>query len=125
MISRRAARYMEKQKRILTAPDAARSFFKNIRAYRSREKPPDFNVRDLFPGCSDEKVADKLSMHFNAISSEFSGLQENDIPTSYDLPLPLLEVGQVEKPLREFKKPKSMVKGDIFPSLVNRAAPSL
>ena len=122
---KRATKYMEKQKRILTAPDAARSFFKNVKAYRARDKPPDFDVRDLFPGSSDVQVADKLSLHFNAISSEFEGLTQADIPSSHDLPLPRLEAQQVEARLKEFRKPKSMVRGDIFPCLVNDAASHL
>ena len=125
MIRRRADRYMEKQKKILTAPDAARSFYKNVRAYKSKEKPPAFDVRDLYEGKTDEQVAEELAEHFNAISSEFDPLREEDMPRAASIPLPVLLWAQVAARLRQFKKPKSCVVGDIFPCLINRVADQL
>ena len=121
----RAQIYFKKQKDIMTAPDAARSFFKNAKAYNSREKPPDFDVRNLYPGKDDSEVSELLAGHFNAISSEFKGLAPGDIPQAPSLSLPSLSTAQVAKRLTDFRKPKSRVKGDIFPALVNRAAPTL
>ena len=125
LIKKRAARYMERQKQILTSHDATRSFYKNVRAYKSKEKPPQFDVRELYQGEADLQVAENLAEHFNAISHEFTGLAEDDIPAAYSAPLPQLSCREVEKRLTDFRKPKSMVKGDIFPSLVNRAANAL
>ena len=119
---KRAELYMVKQKEILTAPDACRSFFKNVKAYKARDKPPEFDVRDLYPDTGDQEVAEKLATHFNKISSEFDGLQAEDIPSSYSSEIPLLSAEQVAKRLRDFRKPKSMVKGDIFPALINRSS---
>ena len=121
----RAAFYMKTQKQKLTAPDACRAFYKNVKSYSSREKPPDFNVRDLYPGEADEVVAENLAEHFNAISKEFNGITEEQIPTSFSSPLPMLTEDQVKSRLTSFRKPKSMVLGDIFPSLVNRVAAQL
>lgn len=39
MYRERAENYMKTQKEKLTGPDAARNFYKNVRAYKSREKP--------------------------------------------------------------------------------------
>ena len=46
---------MQRQKTILTAPDASRSFFKNVKACKSKEKPREFDVRELYEGKSDLK----------------------------------------------------------------------
>ena len=121
LVRMRAAYYMETQKRTLLASDAARAFYKNVRAYQSKEKPPNFNVTDLFPGEDDLAVAERLADHFNGISSEFDGLSR-DIPEARSLPLPRLFRHEIEKRLRDIKKPKSMVEGDIMPSVVNSVA---
>ena len=120
---KRAGVYMQKQKDILTAPDASRSFYKNVKAYQSKEKPVEFGVRNLYDGKSHQEVAKELADHFNAVSQEFQGLTET--PPSYSSPLPPIPRNMIEKRLRDFRKPKSMVKGDIFPQLVNRGAPHL
>ena len=96
LVRRRAAKYWENQKRTLLQGDANRAFFKSIKAYKSREKPPNFDVRDLFENSfSDSQVAEKLADHFNGISSEFEGLNPEDIPTTYSCPLPPLTVDQL------------------------------
>ena len=46
-------------------------FFKNVRNYKSSDKPPVFNVRSLCPGKCDADVAELLAEYFNRISAEF------------------------------------------------------
>ena len=125
LYNKRAATYMEEQKKVLTAPDASRAFFKNVKAYQSREKPPNFDVRELFPEESDDMIADSLADHFNSISSEFEGLSPDWVPVADPGFLPYLSVPDVAGRLLKFRKPKSTVQGDIFPRLINRSAPSL
>lgn len=126
LVRLRAQKYWEHQKRTLLKPDANRSFYKNIKAYRSREKPANFDVRSLFEASlSDADVAEKLADHFNGISSEFGGLDPADLPTTYSSPMPELRVDQVLARLRAIKKPKSMVRHDIFPNLVGDVASSI
>lgn len=71
------------------------------------------------------KLISKLLKSFNGISSEFQGLDPSQIPTTYSSPIPLITVGQLVTRLRSFKKPKSMVRHNIFPALINEAAPFL
>lgn len=115
----RAAKYFENQKQVLTAPDACQAFYKNVKEYKCREKPPDFNPRDLFPGEDDHAIAEKIATHFNKISKDFDGLDESQVPSSFTAPLPIITEPQVEKLLLDFRKPKSRVPGDLFPKLVN------
>ena len=44
---------------------------------------------------------------------------------NYSMPLPSLNVGQVATRLRQFKKPRGVVRGDIFPTLVTRHSETL
>lgn len=116
---------MENVKKDMTGPDACRNFFRNVKSYGCREKPPQFDVRSLFPEQGDKAVANKVAEHFNAVSSEFTGLRPSDIPEALELDLPRLDQDTIAKRLRQMKKPKTKVVGDIFPGLVNRASAML
>lgn len=83
------------------------------------------DVKDLFPDTNELPIAEKLADHFNAISSEFDGLSDGDVPDPVPNSLSMLSHDDVVKRLTGFKKPKSMVKGDIFPALVNRESPHI
>ena len=122
LIRKRAANYWEYQKRNLLSSDAGRTFFKNVKSYNCKEKPPQFDVRSLFPNLSDLDVAEKLADHFNGISQEFDGLDPASVPSTYSSEVQILTVSQVATRLKKFKKPKSMVRHDIFPSLVTDSA---
>ena len=65
-----------------------------------------------------EASGGKACEHFNAISREFSPLEPSDISQTYRRPLPVLQVYQVAGRIRKFRKPKSMVRGDLFPELM-------
>ena len=123
LVKKRAAGYWDHQKTNLLSKDAGRAFFKNVKAFNCKERPPQFDVRTLFdPGLSDAEVADRLADHFNGISLEFDGLDPTAIPTTYSAPVQVLTASDVATRLRKMRKPKSMVKHDIFPSLVGPAA---
>ena len=126
LVKKRARNYWKHQKRTLLQPDAMRAFFKNAKAYGNKEKPPSFNVSSLFDdNLSERDISEKLADHFNGISSEFAGLDPGDVPTTYSSPITPITWEQLVARLKAFKKPKSMVKHDIFPALVNAAAPFL
>ena len=118
----RARNYVEHQKEKLTGPEAARTFYKHVKAFSSKEKPPGFDPCTLFPGESAETVAERLADHFNKISDEFDGVQPGQIPVAPSIPLPTLTTLDVRDRILSFRKPKSMVEGDIPPSVVNRVA---
>ena len=123
LVRKRAANYWDHQKRNLLSTDAGRTFFKNVKSYNCKERPPVFDVRSLFSASDDDSaVAEKLADHFNGISLEFNGLDPQAIPMTYSSPVQILSVATVASRLRKFKKPKSMVRHDIFPSLVNGAS---
>ena len=118
MIRTRRDNYFAVQKKIILADDGSRVFFKNVKRYKSSDKPAVFDVKTLCPGDSDQAVAEKLAEYFNAISHEFSALEPRDIPITRPKILPLIEPWDLSRRIKKFKKPKSMVKGDIFPDLM-------
>ena len=119
-VKERRDNYMQMKKRQLTDKDANRSFFRLIKAFNTPEKPQVFDVRSLRPGSSDQEVADELEEYFNCISSEFDPLSEDQIPKGFQIALPVLRTHQVSNRIKHFRKPKSMVLGDVFPEVLTK-----
>ena len=123
LIDKRCRKYQENQKTILLAEDGGRAFFKQTKNYLSKQRPKPFDVMDVFPGYNEPAAAEELANHFNSISSEFRPLNhETDIPLAGSRPLPELQCHEVAARLRKMRKPKSMVRGDLFPDLVTKYA---
>ena len=126
LIKKRRKVYHDSQRIALLAEDGQRNFFKNTKNYMSKQRPRPFEVMDLFPGKQEAEVAEILAAHFNEISNEFRPLNPvTDIPKTHSVPITVLIVSQVAKRLKNFKKPKSIVTGDIFPDLVTRYSEQL
>ena len=117
LVKKRRQKYGGSQKDALLASNGDRAFFKNVKNSRSHEKQKPFDVRSLFPGRSEVEVAELLAQHSNAINSEFEPLEPHQIPVTKNRTLPVLQQFKVAACIRVFKKPNSMVKGDIFPQL--------
>ena len=118
----RRERFLEKQRDRFIGPQAHVSFFRNVKAFKSPEKAKEFDVRELCPGKTDQEVANEIAGFFNAISGEFQPLSPDQVPFTYHRELPLLAEEEVMKMIKDAKKPKSMVQGDLFPTLFNAAA---
>lgn len=107
----RARVYWENQRKTLLAPDASRAFFKNAKAYSSRERPKNFDVRQLFDEkIEDDEIIERQAEHFASVNADLTGLAY-PIPTTYSCPFPLLTPQQVEKRTKEIRKPKSIYTG--------------
>ena len=89
------------------------------------DKPLEFDFWTLLPDKDDMAVAEELAAYFKAVSEEFDPLVPDQIPQTFDKTLPLLEVWQVAGRIKHFRKPKSMVEGDIFPRLMTLFADQL
>ena len=122
LIKRRKSKYLTVQRDVLLADDASRIFFKNAKAFRNGEKPREFDVRELMPEADDREVAEALADHFNAVSVEFSPLWPDQIPVARPKKLPILQPYEVSARLKAFRKPKTMVRGDLFPCLVTQCS---
>ena len=120
LIKKRKMIYMDMKKQQLVAPDANRSFFRLVKFFKTPEKSQTFDIRSLRPGQSDQEVADELADYFNRISAEFDPLTQDQVPRTRDRELDPLAPHEVAARLKRFRKPKSMVTGDIFPALVTK-----
>ena len=117
--------FLKSQRDKLLGPTATTNFFKNVRAFKSADRPKQFNIRELRPNKSDHEIATEAAAFFNRISNEFRPLSPEEIPATYHRDLPLLSPAQVQKMLVEAKKTNSMVNGDLFPKTINKCAPFL
>ena len=101
--------------------DAKRNFFKHVRNFGTIERLKQFDVCDLIPGKTDEQAAEILGDYFNAVSNEFEPLDHDvDVPSTYESGVQVLERFEVSGRIRRFRKPKSIVPGDVFPQLMTQ-----
>ena len=78
------------------------------------ERPKIFDVRDLLKDKTDQEAAEALGDFFNRVSNEFEPLDhEVDIPRTYQGGIRVLEKFEVSTRIKKFRKPKSMVPGDV------------
>ena len=122
VVKNRKKEYIATQKTHLLAEDANRNFYKHVRNFSKLEKPPQFDVRTLVPGKTDEEAAAVLAEFFNKVSREFDPLEPSDVPCPVPAGCKPLAHYQVAARLRKMRKPKSMVPGDIYPQLVTKFA---
>ena len=117
MLEKRKEKYVLVQKDNLLAKDSDRAYLKNVTAYKTSSHPKPYDIRLLFPGKTDAQVAEELADYFTEVSNEFSPLEPDQVPVTYDGGLPHLEAHEVAARIIYFRKPKHMVKGNIFPAL--------
>ena len=79
-----------------------------------------WDIRDMYPDLSDAQIAETVAVYFNRISTEYPALSLDDVPKTYNEMLPDLTNEDVLKLLKESKKPKSVVPGDMYPESVRR-----
>ena len=122
LVRERKKGYIETQKSHILAKDANRNFFRHVKTFSRLEKPKLFDVRDLYDNKNDNEVAEDLAEYFVKVSREFDPLEPADVPVTRESTLPSLQRFEVAARLRRFRKPKSMVPGDLFPCLVSEVS---
>ena len=68
------------------------------------------------PGLGAKCIADEVAEFFNLITRSYQPLEKRGTNTAVQVRL--LEAYEVADRLRKFKKPKSMLYGDIYPDMV-------
>ena len=107
---------MDRQQFHILDADANRNFFKHVKNFSQLERPVAFNVRKLLPGKPDKEVAKQLAEYFIRVSREFDPLQDSEVPLppARGPQLPVLQRYEVSARIKKMRKPKSMVRGDVF-----------
>ena len=67
-------------------------------------------------------MANEPASYYTEVSNEFDPLAPDQIPVTEGKSLPMLAVHEVATRIKYFRKPKSMVKGEIFPCLMTKYA---
>ena len=93
-----------------------------VKLLQTEEAPNPWSISSLFPGDSDDVIADKAAAFFNKISNEFQPVEPPD-KFDYSDAAPSREA--IVKKIKDMKKPSSKVKGDIDRRLVIKHAPLL
>ena len=75
---------------------------------------------EAIPWKSDLEIGELVAEYFGSISQEFCPLMRDHASAKHDAGEEKIERYQVEAILKSIKKPKSVVKGDITPTLVTK-----
>ena len=71
------------------------------------------------PGTTEQDTAENLARFFNNISNQFEPLNTEQIPVGVLIPAPILTEEQVIKKIKQSKKTKSRVSGDLFVNVLS------
>ena len=97
-----------------------REFYKAVKILRTKNAPIIWDIHSLFPNDSDYEIAEAVAVFFNSISQEYDSI-ENPFTGEIKRDWPvIIEAWEIAARLKNFKKPKSQVPGDINPSLVDK-----
>ena len=115
LIRKKKKEFIENFKEKASRNNDPSAYYKLIHMFKDVERPPPWNVCDLFPNEKEEDVAEKVADYYFKISNEYSPLTgEPHWDDGWTL-----EFHEVSKMLRDSKKPKSRVSGDILPATIN------
>ena len=126
MIRKSKSEYYQKFSKIAAQTGDSSLYFKVVNRLKDRQAPKLFCVTDLFHGKDPEVIAETVADFFAHVGRNFSPLTEHDLPPS-DPSSCFLQVREEEvvKRLRECKKPRGLLHGDIFPELITLHAEKL
>ena len=87
-------------------------FYNAVKKLKDREDKLKWDIKSMFPTLNEHQIGEKVVDYYNAISEEFVPLKEESfVATTNDI---VLERHEVSKRIKEAKKPRSRVDGDIF-----------
>ena len=112
--------YIERIKKKVKEAGNTKCYFQAVNMMQSVDVPTRWAIQSMFPGLSDEQIAEKAAEFFNSISQEYVGVQK-PMP-SFVSQLGSPEMYEISARLKGMKKPRSMVEGDIDPRLVGAFA---
>ena len=121
VLERNKKNFFEKMKQKSISQRSSKCYYSAIKMLGSKEAPKLWEIRVMFPGKTDQQIADELATYFNRISSEFVPLPPLDAEIA-NTPRNCPEMYQIAARLKQFRKPNSVVKGDLPPKLVTELA---
>ena len=82
------------------------------------ERPKPWSIQDMDKEKTVETLLEDVADYFSEISNKNPTVTEDDVPQTYDRPLYEITPDMVISRVKETKKPKSTVPGDIPPNLI-------
>ena len=128
-IETRKGTYFDKETERLKQSGRSSSWYSILTKVMDDDAPTLWSIADLEPDKEPADLAKELAEHFTSITNIACPLANEDIPISNpgveNVLIPQLLVENVEKKIREYKKPYSSVQGDIPKALINPLASNL
>ena len=116
LIREQKEKFYNRQKSQATNSRNPSQYYKAVCKLKDREKTPNFDICELFPKESPYEVAEPVVTFFSAITENMEPLEERK-DQQCESDFVMFERYQIAAKLRSFKKPKSMVEGDIYTEL--------
>ena len=116
MIKRRKTKYYNKYTNQAKESNDPSLYYKIIGRLKDKERPPVFDISSLRPNNMSKETGEELADFFTTISNSFEPLTYDEVPVKTNEERISVTEDQVKKRLMACKKPKSMVRGDLFPS---------
>ena len=107
-------RYLAKIKKKIEEGGTTKGYYTAANLLSSREAPTRWQIQKMFPDLNNKEIAEKAAEYFNKISQEFPPVRGPNFAALKTPP----EIFQVSSALKNCKKPKSRVIGDIDRRLV-------
>ena len=109
--------FFKRVKHKVKTSNNTRAYFKAVASLiNGDEEKPTWTINEMFPDLPDGDIAERVACYFNAISGEYSPLEEPSPPHNSSNICPSLP--EIAARLKQMKKPQSQVPGDLPPKLV-------
>lgn len=118
-IATNRCRYLDKVKKRAFDEKNSKCYHRAVKLLQDADCGEKWSPSSLFPEKSDLEVAEECSSFFNKISNEFRQITQ---PAPPEVLLDPPEVFQIAGRLRAFRKPSSLVPGDLPPALVTKCS---
>ena len=100
--------------------DDSKNFFSCVNSVINETNKTRWNPRMLYPGEDYLTVVENLADFFNAISCEYPPLRKEDIPVTFDAPLPILTVSEVEGRIKKQISPTRLFPGILLQTSIKK-----
>ena len=117
LIKKSKKEFYEDIKALATEKSNPALYYKAVNKLKDVERANDFDIHTMFPNKSDVTIGNEVAAFFNSVTDSYVPLE--NCPVKPNLPI-VLDTHVVAAALKTFKKPKSMVKCDIFPDLATK-----
>ena len=122
MIKESKKNYYKKMKEMALEKRSTSVYYRAVSKLKDKEKSPAFDIRSMFPDLTDKAISEQVAEYFNRITEDFVAIDDGDEARFPGEERITVTAEDVEKRLRECKKPKSMVACDVFPDLIDKYA---